>query len=322
MPSHGAKQLFVLLAAFHKMTNMLQSYGVYLAYYLEENTFPEATSIDYALIGGLQFSLSLLVAPLVTVTVRRLGTHIPILIGVVLQTTGFLCASFVHKIWQLYLTQGLLIGVGLGFIFVSSTPILSQWFSKKRSLATGISSAGSGIGGLLFSFGMNAIIHKVSLGWSFRITAFICAAMNLLAAALIRNRNAQIKPPQLGFDTKLLLRYDVFLFLAWGFISMFGYITLLYSLSDFASSLGLSKTEAGNISAFLNLGTAIGRPAVGFMSDRWGRIEVAGSLTALGGLACFAIWIPARTYAVTIFFAIIVGAIFGLFWMVSCLNND
>ncbi|RDW76124.1 hypothetical protein BP5796_06945 [Coleophoma crateriformis] len=291
------------------------SYGVYLAYYLDSNTFPEATSIDYAFIGGLQFALSLLVAPAATITARRYGLHQCMLVGIVLQTIGFICASFVHRIWQLYITQGVLIGGGLGFIFVPATAILSQWFDKKRSLATGIASAGSGIGGLIFSFGSNAIIHNVSLGWAFRITALICGAMNLTAVALIRNRNKTIKPPQLGFDTKLLVRYDVILFLAWGFISMFGYMTLLYSLSAFATSLGLSKTQSGNISAFLNLGTALGRPAVGFLSDRFGRMEVAGSLTFVGGVFCFAIWIPAKTYAVTIFFAIVVGAIFGVFWM-------
>ncbi|RFU25895.1 hypothetical protein B7463_g10442, partial [Scytalidium lignicola] len=291
------------------------SYGVYLAFYLSANLFPEATSIDYAFIGGFQFAFPLLVAPVATIASRQLGMRICMLAGIFLQTLGFISASFAHRIWQLYLTQGILVGIGLGFIFVPATPILSQWFSRKRSLATGIGAGGSGIGGLIFSFGITPIVHNISLAWAFRTTAFICGAMNLLAVALLRNRNDKIKPPQLGFDTKLLVRYDVWLFLAWGFVTMFGYMTLLYSLSDFASSIGLSKTQAGNISAFLNLGTAIGRPAVGLISDKFGRIEVAGSLTLLGGLASFAIWIPAKTYAVTIFFSILVGTIFGLFWM-------
>ncbi len=132
------------------------------------------------------------------------------LFGVILQTGGFIGASFASHIWHLYLSQGILIGAGLGFISVPNGPILSQWFSKKRSLAMGISSAGSGVGGLLFSFGVQAMIDHISLPWSFRITALICGVMNLLAIAVIRNRNSSIKPPQLGFDTKLLLRYDVF----------------------------------------------------------------------------------------------------------------
>jgi MFS family permease len=239
------------------------------------------------------------------------------LLGILFQTIGFISASYSTQIWHLYLSQGLLIGLGLGFLFTPTAPILSQWFSKKRSLATGISSAGSGVGGLLFSFGIQAMIDNISLAWAFRITAIICGTMNLAAVALIRNRNAAIKPPQIGFDTKLLVRYDVFLLLAWGFLSMLGYITLLYSLPDFSGSIGLDKTQAAAISAYLNLGIAIGRPAVGFVSDRLGRIEVAGWLTFFCGLTCFAIWIPAKTYGLTIFFSIVSGAVVGVFWMVS-----
>ena len=300
----------------NKKADIDQSYSIYLAHYLSSNAFPNATAIDYAFIGGIQFAMSLLVAPMVTVMARKLGTQPPMSLGIFLQTLGFIAASFASQIWHLYLSQGLCIGFGLGLIFVPSTPILSQWFHKKRSLAMGISSAGSGIGGLLFSFGIQAMIDHISLAWSFRITAAICGIMNLSAVALIRNRNAAIRPPQLGFDTKLLFRYDVFLLLAWGFLSMLGYITLLYSLPDFSKTIGLSKTQAAAISAYLNLGTAIGRPMIGFVSDRLGRIEVAGVLTFFCGLTCFAIWIPAKSYAVAIVFAIISGAVVGVFWMV------
>ncbi|CZR59970.1 related to protein MCH2 (monocarboxylate permease homolog) [Phialocephala subalpina] len=291
------------------------SYSIYLAHYLSSNQFPTATPIDYALIGSLQFAVSLLIAPLVTVAARKFSTQPPMLLGILLQTIGFITASYASKIWHLYLSQGLLIGLGLGFIFVPSTPILSQWFSKKRSLAIGISSAGSGVGGLLFSFGIQAMIDNLSLSWAFRITAIICGIMNLLAVALIKNRNAAIKPPMIGFDRKLLVRYDVGLMLAWGFLSMLGYMVLLYSLPSFSESIGLDKNQAAAISAYLNLGIAIGRPMIGLTSDRLGRIEVSGFMTFFCGLICFAIWIPARVYGVTIFFAIVSGAVVGVFWM-------
>jgi len=194
--------------------------------------FPEAKPLDYAFVGGLQFSLSMLVAPLVTPIIRKFGTQVPMLIGVALQAAGFIGASFATKISHLYLTQGVLLGLGVGFIFVPVTQILSQWFSKKVTLAIGIGSAGSGVGGILFSFGIQAMIDNISLAWSLRITAVICVVMNLLAVALIRNRHAAIRPPQLGFDTKLLVRYDVLLMLAWGFITMLGYIVLCVILNE------------------------------------------------------------------------------------------
>jgi hypothetical protein len=50
------------------------------------------------------------------------------------------------------------------------------------------------------------------------------------------------------------------LLLAWAFISMLGYIMLLYALLDFARSNDLSDNQTATINAFLNLGTVIGRP--------------------------------------------------------------
>lgn len=159
------------------------------------------------------------------------------------------------------------------------------------------------------------MIDNISVAWSFRIIAVMCGSMNLLAVAFIRNRNEKIRPPQLGFDTKLLVRYDVLLLLMWGFISMLGYIALLYSLPNFAASINLSKSQGAAIGAFLNVGTAVGRPMVGFVSDKFGRIQTSCIFTLLCGLSCFAIWIPARNYGVTILFALVSGAFVGVFWM-------
>lgn len=260
--------------------------------------------------------MAMLVAPAVTITARKYGTQAPMLLGILLQTSGFISASFARETWQLYLSQGLLVGLGQGFVYIPSIAILSQWFTKKRSLANGISAAGSGIGGLIFSFAGSALISNISLAWSLRITAVITASMNVAATLLIRNRNEVIRPPQLGFDRLLLRRYGVLLLLMWGFISMLGYMTLLYSLSDFAHSIGLDYTRAASVAAYMNLGTAIGRPLIGIFSDRYGRMEVAGLLTFLCGVSCFAIWLPATSYGVTVLFALISGAILGVYWVV------
>lgn len=233
-----------------------------------------------------------------------------------MQAGGFISASFAKRIWQLYLSQGLLVGLGVGFIFIPSISILSQWFSKKRSLANGISSAGSGVGGVIFSLATGAMIKHVGLGWSLRITGVITFVITLIAALLLRDRNHIIQPPQLGFDTNLLRQYKVQLLLGWAFISMLGYITLLYSLADFAISIHLSQTQATDIVALLNLGTAVGRPFIGLLSDRYGRIEIAGLFTFTCGVICFTIWLPANSFGVAVLFAILSGAILGTFWMV------
>ncbi|KAF2161857.1 hypothetical protein M409DRAFT_69405 [Zasmidium cellare ATCC 36951] len=291
------------------------SYGVFLSFYMTTNRFPEASPLDFALIGGFNFAFALLTAPLVTVLTRRLGKHVTMSTGIALQTTGYITAGFATRIWQLFLTQGVLVGLGVGFIYIPSLPILSQWFEARRSLANGISSAGSGFGGALFAWSTGAIIDALGLRWALCITGIITFTLAAIATAIVRDRNKYIRPPQLAFDTTLLARHDVQLLLAWAFFSMLGYIALLFSLSDFALSIGLSSQQATDTIGLLNVGTAIGRPAIGILSDKSSRLNVAGALTLICSLFTFAIWIPAQSFAPLAVFAVLAGAVLGVFWM-------
>lgn len=258
----------------------------------------------------------MLIAPFATYLARRLGIHRVILSGSLLQCIGYVTASFAIRTWHLYLTQGLLVGCGIGLIIIPSTAILSQWFSKKRGIANGISSAGSGVGGAAFAWGTAMMIRSWGLGWALRTTGLIAFAATVIAALLLRDRNRHINPTQLAFDLRLLRHKAVVYLLLWAFVSMFGYITLLFSLSDFALSIGLSQSQATDIVGFLNLGTAIGRPIIGITSDRFSKTATAGSLTFLCGVICFGLWLPASSFGLTVFFSLICGAILGVFWMV------
>ena len=258
----------------------------------------------------------MLVAPAVTFVARKLGPRRPMICGVFMFLGGFISASYATHIWALLVSQGVLVGMGVGFLYIPSIAILSQWFSKRRSLANGITAAGSGVGGVIFSLVTNIAIEKISLTWALRITGMIASLLNLIAVLLIRDRNKHIRPSQHPFDKELLRRTDVWLLLSWSFISMLGYVTLLYSLPDFALSIGLSQQDATNVITLLNLGTALGRPFIGSASDRWGRITVPASLTLACGLLCFAVWIPANSFGLTVFFGMVSGAILGVFWVV------
>lgn len=294
-----------------------KSFGVYLSEYILTERFPEARPFDYGYVGGLNFTFAMLLAPLATYLARRFGMRPVMLGGSLLQCSGYIAASFAQRIWHLYLSQGALVGCGIGFMIIPSTAILSQWFARRRSIANGISSAGSGIGGMAFSWGTASMIQHLGLAWALRTTGLITLAATSTATLLMRDRNHHIKPAQLAFDVKLLRRYEVLLLLAWAFVLMFGYIALLFSLSDFALAIGLSRKQATDIVGLLNLGTAVGRPIIGICSDRFSRIDTAGLLTLVCGLSCFAFWVPATGFGLTVFFSLICGAIVGVFWMVG-----
>ena len=92
---------------------------------------------------------------------------------------------------------------------------------------------------------------------------------------------------------------------------------VLYSMSAFAKSIGLTTSQSNTVTAILNLGTAVGRPCIGTLSDRYGRIEVAGLSTVACAISIFALWMPASSFGLTIVFCLISGAVIGNFWMVN-----
>ena len=182
------------------------SYGVFLAYYLANDYYPGATPLAFAFIGGLSVSQALLVSPLATYVTREFGTRYTLLTGVALETLALIGASFTHQIWQLFLSQGLCFGFGMGFLFVGSVGIVPQWFTHKRSLANGIATAGSGVGGMVYSLGTNATIITLGVEWAFRILGILCCGVNTICAVLIKDRNRAIEAKQLAFDYTLFKR--------------------------------------------------------------------------------------------------------------------
>ncbi|KAJ9251065.1 hypothetical protein DTO207G8_5618 [Paecilomyces variotii] len=290
------------------------SYGVFLSYYLSHNVFPNTSALEYAFTGGLSISCAMLVAPLATYLINKCGTRLSLNLGVFFETISFIGASFATKTWHIFLSQGVCFGFGMGFLFVGTIGIAPQWFSRRRGVANGITAAGSGIGGLMYSLATGAMIPRLGLAWTFRVLAIVCFSVNVVAANLLRDRNKAIGSRVAAFHVPLFKRLEFLLYLGWGILSMLGYVALLFSLANFALSVGLSPHQGSIVSALLNLGQGLGRPFVGLFSDQVGRINMATFLTFLCGFFCFVIWIFATNMGVLCFFAIIVGPVAGTYW--------
>ena len=87
-----------------------KAYGIFLDFFLANDRYPGATSLDYALIGGLSTSMSLAITPLINTSSRLLGIRPTLVFGLVLITGSLVGASFATQVWQLYLSQGICFG--------------------------------------------------------------------------------------------------------------------------------------------------------------------------------------------------------------------
>lgn len=181
----------------------------------------------------------------------------------------------------------------------------------------GITAAGSGLGGLIYSLSVGAMLPRLGLSWAFRILAILACVVNLVCANLLKDRNKAVGSRLKAFHLPLLKRPEYVLFLGWGIFSMLGYVALLFSVANFALSVGLSAHQGSIVSALLNLGQGLGRPFVGMFSDRFGRINIATLLSFLCGLFCLVIWTFARSMGVICFFAVLVGTVSGTYWATS-----
>ena len=290
------------------------AWGVFLAHFLSRSTFEGATHLQYALIGGLAISQALVVSTIVAKTNERLGIRFSLFPGTLLVSASMLAASYSTKVWHLFLSQGVCFGFGMGFLYITASAVLPQWFSKRRSLAVAIAASGAGIGGLAFNLGVGAGIE--SLGWekTYIVLAVTTLVMNLSCSILMKDRNRLIMPHKRSFDLRQLGHISTWLIIIWGWFTELGYVTLLYSLPNYAMSIGLTAHQGSVVGAMLNLGLALGRPPIGYWSDTFGRINVAICMTALCGIFCLAIWVPAKSYAVLIVFALASGTVTGTFW--------
>ncbi|CAK7231140.1 hypothetical protein SBRCBS47491_007831 [Sporothrix bragantina] len=290
------------------------AYAVFLAYYLNNNIFPDSSPIAYAFVGGLSISIALLVSPLSTISVGRLGTRITLLIGIFFETIAFIGASFTSKIWHLLLSQGVAFGIGMGFIFVASVGIVPQWFTKRRSFANSLGTAGSGFGGLTYALATNAMIRNISLAWSFRILAIVSCVVNLLCAIIVRDRNKHVGSVHVAFSVSLLKRVEYVLLVIWAFFCILGYIIVIFSLPDYAEAVGGTANQGSIVAAMFNLSQGLGRPMIGFLSDPVGRLNVMGLGTLTAGLSALFIWIFAGKYYAGLIVYSLLGAFAGLMW--------
>jgi MFS family permease len=197
------------------------SYGVFLAYYLTHNIFPRATYLEFAFVGSLSIACALLVSPVATIFTRKYGTRTTLFTGVMLETASLIGASFGYEIWHLFLSQGVCFGFGMGFLFVGSVGIVPQWFTTQRSLANGIATAGSGLGGLVYSLAAGAMIPSIGLAWTFRVLGIVAFVVNSVCALLVRDRNKAIGSSQLAFDVQLFKRPEYLLLLGKSSCRMF-----------------------------------------------------------------------------------------------------
>ncbi|KAL8990855.1 MAG: hypothetical protein Q9169_008020 [Polycauliona sp. 2 TL-2023] len=73
-----------------------------------------------------------------------------IIVGTAMTVFGLMMTSLATRYWQIFLAQALCTGLGVGCLYVPSIAIVATYFSSKRALAVGLTSAGGSLSMLFF----------------------------------------------------------------------------------------------------------------------------------------------------------------------------
>lgn len=124
------------------------SFGLLYVEFLKEF---EASNSATSWIGSLFIAVPLLSGPIMSSLVDKFGCRSMTVLGGIISASGFILSSKCDSLNLMYLTFGMLAGIGLGLIYVTVIVSVAFWFDKKRTLAVGIGSSGIGIGTFIFS---------------------------------------------------------------------------------------------------------------------------------------------------------------------------
>ncbi len=131
---------------------------------------------------GVNLVLFGLTAPFAAALMDRFGIRRVTSSALVLIALGSGLSIFVRESWQLVLTWGVLIGLGTGSMaLVFAATVAQRWFVKQRGLVTGILTAGSATGQLIF-LPVVAVVAEQA-GW--RVASLVIAAAALAVVPLV-----------------------------------------------------------------------------------------------------------------------------------------
>ena len=121
---------------------------------------------------------------------NRSGPRVVAMTGGLLYGLGVALASLSgYGLWWLYLTYGVLGGVGLGFAYIVPISVLVKWFPDKRGLMTGIAVGGFGAGALITAPLATHLIKSVGV-----TTTFLYLGIGFLIVAVLAG-SFMVNPP-------------------------------------------------------------------------------------------------------------------------------
>ncbi len=233
----------------------------------------------------------------------KIGSRPTVMIGGLILALGFFLASFTTESapWFLWVTYGLIGGLGMGFIYSITIACAQKWYPDKRGLITGGIVSALGFGGVVFTPIVEWIIRNFGNGIAgkgeliaFRVLSLIFVVVCSVGGWFIQNPPANYAPAgwtpknsnasSIAMTPSQVLKTPQLYLLTFSLmLACMGGLMMIGFAKPIAVARGLAETATVGVFA-ISIFNSFGRLFWGFISDKLGckkTIVILLALTAI-----------------------------------------
>jgi MFS family permease len=256
----------------------------------------------------------------------RFGTRIVVLAGGVLLGLGLVTASQAATLGQFQILFGIVVGLAAGSFYAPMTATTTRWFTRNRSLAVALVSAGLGLGSTVVAPLARWMISSYDWRTAMLVLGDLAWLLIIPAALLVRNPPAPVPgaPQATAGDAEggeltagQALRTPQFAAIAFTYLACCAaHSGPIFHMVTHAIDRGVSVMAAATVLSAAGLASLTGRIVCGLIADR-----VGAKRTLLVGLALQAVtvsfyifaWDLASFYMVALLFGFAYGGVMPLY---------
>jgi MFS family permease len=275
----------IAIAAFFVL---FSAYGVRFAYGVFFKPMEEQLGLDAATTSAV-YSVSFFMEGIFSLVsgglADRFGPRIVLSLSSILIAAGYCLMPLVHSPWQLFLFYGIILGIGMGAMFVPLISMTARWFNARRNLMTGLVSGGAGAGMLVVPSSIAHLIERYDWRTSFLIIGIAMPVIVFVAAQFMRRDPAVMgtvpygesetpvaeKPAAQDHALRDALRVPQF-WVVFAMVFWFGMFSMSYNIHIVRDAIhaGMQPTLAATILSVTGALLLAGRIVLGIAADRIG----------------------------------------------------
>ncbi len=223
----------------------------------------------------------------------RWGPRLVCMSGMAIISGGLYLTSQAESLSTLYISYGLMVGLGIALVYTPSIASVQPWFTQRRGLASGIASSGVGAGTLVLPVVVSSLMTLMTWREALQILALGVACFGLMAAFLLERAPQSghgVRGAMAGLSLAEALKTPSFRWLYVGTLLGAPVMFIPFAhISAAARDAGVPEAQAVALVGLIGIGSLVGRFAIGWLADRVGRVKTLMLMQGLMGLS-YLIW--------------------------------